>query len=176
MRRVVVTGMGMVTPLGRDLESTWSALLAGKSGVGPITLFDARTFPTRIAAEVKDFRLDDYLDDSARWAEHSRNSKFALAAATMAIKDSGLLETQARAEPQAVRRLPRLGRRPAGFSPVRQAWSHQLARATAASTPPSSPGWGSRSCTRSARPSRSRARPPATWRASSGPGARTPTA
>ena len=62
MRRVVVTGMGMVTPVGRDLESTWSALLAGKSGVGPITLFDARTFPTRIAAEVKDFRLDDYLD------------------------------------------------------------------------------------------------------------------
>ena len=53
MRRVVVTGMGMVTPLGRDLESTWTALLAGKSGVGPITLFDARTFPTRIAAEVQ---------------------------------------------------------------------------------------------------------------------------
>ena len=60
MRRVVVTGMGMVTPVGRDLESTWSALLEGKSGVGPITLFDARTFPTRIAAEVKDFRLEDY--------------------------------------------------------------------------------------------------------------------
>jgi 3-oxoacyl-[acyl-carrier-protein] synthase II len=90
MRRVVVTGMGMVTPLGRDLETTWSALLAGKSGVGPISLFDARTFPTRIAAEVPDFRLDDYLDDSARWAEHSRNSKFALAAAKMAVKDAGL--------------------------------------------------------------------------------------
>ena len=95
MRRVVVTGMGMVTPLGRDLETTWSALLAGKSGVGPISLFDARTFPTRIAAEVPDFRLDDYLDDrSARWTEHSRNSKFALAAANMAVKDSGLLESK----------------------------------------------------------------------------------
>ncbi len=92
MRRVVVTGMGMVTPLGRDLESTWSALLAGKSGVGPITLFDARTFPTRIAAEVADFRLEDYIDDAGRWAEHSRNSKFALAAASMAMKDSGLLD------------------------------------------------------------------------------------
>ena len=90
MRRVVVTGMGMVTPVGRDLESTWSALLAGRSGVGPIALFDARTFPTRIAAEVQDFRLDDYLDDAARWAEHSRNSQFALAAAKMAMKDSGL--------------------------------------------------------------------------------------
>jgi 3-oxoacyl-[acyl-carrier-protein] synthase II len=93
MRRVVVTGMGMVTPVGRDLESTWSSLLAGRSGVGPIGLFDARTFPTRIAAEVPDFRLDDYLPDASRWAEHSRNTKFALAAASMAMKDSGLEET-----------------------------------------------------------------------------------
>ena len=94
MRRVVVTGMGMVTPVGRDLDSTWSALLAGKSGVGPIGLFDARTFPTRIAAEVHDFRLDEYLPDAGRWAEHSRNSKFALAAAAMAMKDSGLAESR----------------------------------------------------------------------------------
>ena len=92
MRRVVVTGMGMVTPMGPDLESIWSALLAGKSGVGTIGLFDARTFPTRIAAEVKDFRLGDYLEDSSRWAEHSRNTQFALAAAEMAMKDSGLEE------------------------------------------------------------------------------------
>lgn len=92
MRRVVVTGMGMVTPVGRDLETTWAALLEGKSGVGPITLFDARTFPTRIAAEVKNFRLEDYRADAARWAEHSRNSKFALAAAEMALGDSKLLE------------------------------------------------------------------------------------
>jgi 3-oxoacyl-[acyl-carrier-protein] synthase II len=92
MRRVVVTGMGMVTPIGTDLESTWSALLSGKSGVGPITLFDARTFPTRIAAEVAGFRLEDYIDRSERWVDHSRNSKFALAAASMAIKDSGLLD------------------------------------------------------------------------------------
>ncbi len=92
MRRVVVTGMGMITPLGRDLETTWSALLAGKSGVGPISLFDARTFPTRIAAEVHDFRLDDYIEGAGRWAEHSRNTKFALAAASMAIKSSRLLE------------------------------------------------------------------------------------
>jgi 3-oxoacyl-[acyl-carrier-protein] synthase II len=82
----------MITPLGRDLETTWSALLAGKSGVGPISLFDARTFPTRIAAEVHDFRLDDYIEGAGRWAEHSRNTKFALAAASMAIKSSRLLE------------------------------------------------------------------------------------
>jgi 3-oxoacyl-[acyl-carrier-protein] synthase II len=91
--------MGMVTPTGRDLESTWSALLAGESGVGPITLFDARTFPTRIAAEVHDFRLEDYLEDASRWVEHSRNSKFALAAATMAMKESGLLEAKPRLDP-----------------------------------------------------------------------------
>jgi 3-oxoacyl-[acyl-carrier-protein] synthase II len=82
----------MITPVGRDLESTWSALLAGKSGVGPISLFDARTFPTRIAAEVPDFRLGDYIENADRWAEHSRNTRFALAAAAMAMKDSGLLE------------------------------------------------------------------------------------
>ena len=90
MRRVVVTGMGMVTPVGRDLESSWAALLAGESGVGPISLFDARTFPTRIAAEVKEFDLGDYLDDGARWFEHSRNTRFALAAGKMAMDDSGL--------------------------------------------------------------------------------------
>lgn len=91
MRRVVVTGMGMVTPVGRDLETTWAALLAGKSGVGPISLFDAGTFPTRIAAEAKDFSLNGYRADAARWSDHSRNTKFALAAAQMAMDDSGLL-------------------------------------------------------------------------------------
>jgi 3-oxoacyl-[acyl-carrier-protein] synthase II len=95
MRRVVITGMGMVTPLGADMESTWSALLAGRTGVGPITLFDARTFPTRIAAEVKDFDLGRFIGDAARWSEHSRNSKFALAAATMAMADAGLEDPRA---------------------------------------------------------------------------------
>lgn len=90
MRRVVVTGMGMVTPLGRDVESTWKALLEGKSGVGPISLFDAGTFPTRIAAEVRGFRLSDYLDDAGRWDEFSRNTWFALAAARMAYDSSGI--------------------------------------------------------------------------------------
>ncbi len=89
-RRVVVTGMGMVTPVGRDLESSWSALIEGKSGVGEISLFDARTFPTRIAAEVKNFQLSDYMDATDRWQEHCRNTIFALAAARMAIDHSGL--------------------------------------------------------------------------------------
>ncbi|AGA30311.1 beta-ketoacyl-ACP synthase II [Singulisphaera acidiphila] len=90
MRRIVVTGMGMVTPLGRDLEATWSALQEGRSGVGAITLFDAETFPTRIAAEATNFALEDYINDAERWQEYCRNTKFAIAAAQMAIDHSGL--------------------------------------------------------------------------------------
>jgi len=82
--------MGMVTPVGGDVESSWSALLAGKSGVGPISLFDARTFPTRIAAEVKDFDLGRYLEGAKRWEEYSRNTRFALAAGKMAMDDASL--------------------------------------------------------------------------------------
>src|SRR5919107_3340957 len=89
-RRVVVTGMGMVTPLGRDLEASWRALQEGRSGVGAISLFDARTFPTRIAAEARDFRLADYIDDADRWQDYCRNTQFALAAARMAVDHSGL--------------------------------------------------------------------------------------
>ena len=88
-RRVVVTGMGMVTPVGRDLRSSWEALLEGRSGVGPITLFDAGSFPTRIAAEVDDFRIESYLPDAEPYRELSRNSRFALAAASMAYEDAG---------------------------------------------------------------------------------------
>jgi len=90
MRRIVVTGMGMISPLGLDLERSWSALQEGRSGVGEITLFDARTFPTRIAAEAPDFQLSDYIEDADRWHDHNRNSQFAIAAARMAIDDSGL--------------------------------------------------------------------------------------
>jgi 3-oxoacyl-[acyl-carrier-protein] synthase II len=89
-RRVVVTGLGMVTPVGRDVESTWRSLCEGRSGVGPIGLFDASAFPTRIAAEVVGFRLADHRDDADRWAEHSRTSQFALAAATQAMAHAGL--------------------------------------------------------------------------------------
>jgi 3-oxoacyl-[acyl-carrier-protein] synthase II len=91
-RRVVVTGMGMVTPVGPGLESSWKALLAGRSGVGYISLFDARTFPTRIAAEVRDFDLARYLADGRKWDEHSRNTQFALAAGKMAVDHSGLFD------------------------------------------------------------------------------------
>ena len=62
-RRVVVTGLGAVTPLGNDVETTWNALLAGKSGIGPITRWDASQHSTRIAGMVKDWSLDPSVVD-----------------------------------------------------------------------------------------------------------------
>lgn len=90
-RRVVITGMGWVTPLGHDLETVWKRLLAGESGAAPTTNFDARTFPTQFAAEVKNFDVRDFL--KVRYERHqtcSRNAGFALAAAEMAWKHAGL--------------------------------------------------------------------------------------
>src|SRR5512133_3509601 len=88
-RRVVVTGLGLVSPVGIGVDESWSALVAGKSGIGPITLFDASTFPTRIAGEVKNFDPAKFMDrKEAR--RNDRFIQFALAAADMAMKDSGL--------------------------------------------------------------------------------------
>ncbi|MDH3898195.1 MAG: beta-ketoacyl-[acyl-carrier-protein] synthase II, partial [Deltaproteobacteria bacterium] len=60
-RRVVVTGLGLVTPVGIGVEETWSALVAGKSGISRITRFDATDMATQIAGEVKDFKAEDYV-------------------------------------------------------------------------------------------------------------------
>ncbi|MCG6155957.1 beta-ketoacyl-ACP synthase II [Rubinisphaera margarita] len=91
-RRVVVTGIGCVTPLGKDVETVWSAMLQGKSGIGPITHFDASSFPTQFAAEVKDFNLGDYVSDPATYKWSTSNTKFAIGAASQAVKDSGIME------------------------------------------------------------------------------------
>jgi 3-oxoacyl-[acyl-carrier-protein] synthase II len=92
-----VTGLGIVSPLGIGTESTWKGLLAGESGVGPITLFDASQHAARIAAEVKGF-------DPLRWLEKKdvkkadRFIQFAVAASDMAVKDAGLVVDAANAE------------------------------------------------------------------------------
>jgi 3-oxoacyl-[acyl-carrier-protein] synthase II len=87
--RVVITGLGAVTPLGNDVPTMWEALLAGRSGVAPITLFDASTISVRIAAEVKQF--DPVALFGRRDARrHDRFTLFALEAARQAIADSGL--------------------------------------------------------------------------------------
>lgn len=87
--RVVVTGMGAVTALGHDLETFWGNLTQGKSGVSRIESFDVSEYPTQIAASVKDFNPEDYIDrKEAR--KMDRFVQFAVAAATTALKDSGL--------------------------------------------------------------------------------------
>jgi 3-oxoacyl-[acyl-carrier-protein] synthase II len=87
--RVVVTGVGCVTPLGNDIDSTWQSLLDGRSGVGPITLFDASEYKTRIAAEVKGFDPEALL--SRREARRmDRFTQFAVVAAAQALADSRL--------------------------------------------------------------------------------------
>jgi 3-oxoacyl-[acyl-carrier-protein] synthase II len=83
----------MATPVGLDVESSWEALREGRGGVGPVTLFDAGAFATRIAAELKGFDLSrDLGGGSTRWEGHGRNTKIALAVASQAVRDSGLLE------------------------------------------------------------------------------------
>lgn len=89
-RRVVITGMGAVTPLGLTMEDTWSACLAGKSGIDTISTFDVSTYPTRIAASVKEFDPSLYMGvKEARRMD--RFIQFAMAAAKMAMEDSGLV-------------------------------------------------------------------------------------
>ncbi len=91
-RRVVITGMGVVTPLGDRVDVLYRNQLAGRSGVGPITSFDASSLPTRFAAEVRDFDLGRYVRDVERWKDAGLNSRFAAAAAKLALEDAGLLD------------------------------------------------------------------------------------
>ncbi|MFM9960522.1 MAG: beta-ketoacyl-ACP synthase II [Planctomycetaceae bacterium] len=91
-RRVVVTGMGCITPIGNTVGEMWSSLKECKSGVGPITHFDASEFPTKFASQVKNFRLGDYVPNPDQYEHCGRNIKFAIGAATDAMRDSGLEE------------------------------------------------------------------------------------
>lgn len=94
MERVVVTGVGLVTPVGVGTGATWSALIAGQSGVGPITLFETdERFPTRIAAEVKGFEPSEYMEKK-KIKEVSRFIPFSLGATKMALADADLNLTE----------------------------------------------------------------------------------
>ncbi len=96
-RRVVVTGMGIVSPLGNDLASNWDGIANGRSGIGPVAGFDASTYPTRIAGEIRDF-------DVTRWVNPKDAKKmdhfihYGIAASLMAKDDAGLEVTEANAE------------------------------------------------------------------------------
>ncbi len=89
-RRVVITGMGAITPLGLTVDDLYRNQLEGRSGVGPITLFDASTFPTRFAAQVKNFNLGNYVRNPHEWSNSGANSCFAVAAAQQAVVNAGL--------------------------------------------------------------------------------------
>ena len=89
-RRAVVTGLGVVSPVGIGADASWEALVSGRSGIGDITLFDASDFPTHIAGEVKGFDATQYMDgkDARR---HDRNTHLAVAATGEALRHAGLM-------------------------------------------------------------------------------------
>lgn len=88
-RRVVITGIGAVTPLGNTATETWENIKAGKSGVGPLTRLDADQFPAKVAAEVKDFSIEQFVDKKEA-RKMDRFTHYALAASIEAMKDAGL--------------------------------------------------------------------------------------
>jgi len=91
-RRVVVTGVGCVTPMGAEVEQVWKRLLNGESGVGYISLFDASNFPTKISAEVRDWDVSDVGENPEDWKFQGRHTRFAVGAAKKAVADSGILD------------------------------------------------------------------------------------
>lgn len=89
-RRVVVTGVGAINPMGHDVETVWAGLKEGKSGVGFTTIFDASRFPTKISAEVKNWDITDAGEDAEEWKFRGRHTKFAAGAAKQAVEAAGL--------------------------------------------------------------------------------------
>lgn len=91
-KRVVVTGVGAVNPMGHGVEEVWAGLKEGKSGVGYTTIFDASKFPTKISAEVKDWDITKVGENADIWKIRGRHTKFAAGAAKQAMADSGVLD------------------------------------------------------------------------------------
>jgi len=92
LKRVVVTGMGALTPIGNSLNEYWEALVTGKSGAAPITLFDASLFKTQFACEVKNFNVEDHIDKKEA-RKLDQFSQYAIVSATEAMADADLLES-----------------------------------------------------------------------------------
>ena len=101
-RRVVITGLGCVSPVGNSVEETWNSVKNGKCGVTNITLFDSSRLPVKVAAEVKDFDISKYGIDSKATRKMARFSKFCLAASAQAISDSGYTAESLKAEKMGV--------------------------------------------------------------------------
>ena len=93
-RRVVITGVGCVTPMGTDVNQVWEGLKQGASGVGYTSIFDASRFPTKISAEVRNWDVSEVGEDPTAWKLRGRHTKFAAGAAKKAMQDSGLLDSK----------------------------------------------------------------------------------
>lgn len=91
-RRVVITGVGCITPLGSDVHQVWEGLKQGASGVGYTSVFDASRFPTKISAEVRNWDVSDVGEDPEVWKLRGRHTRFAAGAAKKAVADAGILE------------------------------------------------------------------------------------
>ena len=97
-RRIVITGLGLLSPLALSLEENWTSLMNGKSGIGPITLFDCSLFPVKIAGEIKNFIPQDFVKHHKSLKLMNRTSQLAVAAAGIAFKDSQLTMEQLNSE------------------------------------------------------------------------------
>ena len=93
-RRVVITGVGCITPMGTEVQTVWEGLKRGDSGVGPTTIFDASRFPTKISAEVRGWDVSDVGEDPEVWKLRGRHTRFAAGAAKKAMRDSGILDAR----------------------------------------------------------------------------------
>jgi len=103
IRRVVVTGLGVVAPNGIGTAAFWETLLSGQSGIGPITLFDTEELATRIAGEVRNFNPLDYIAPEFKPQRMARFTQLSLAATRLALSDAGLTASEmSRMEPVAV--------------------------------------------------------------------------
>jgi len=92
LKRVVVTGMGALTPIGNTLNEYWEGLISGKSGAAPITQFDATLFKTQFACEVKNFNIEDFMDKKEA-RKLDQFAQFAMVSASEAMADSALMES-----------------------------------------------------------------------------------
>lgn len=101
-RRVVITGMGVVSPVGNTVNEAWNSVKSGKSGIGNITLFDPSRLSVKIDAEVKDFNIENYGIESKAVRKMARFSKFCLAASAQAISDSGYTKETLAAEKNGI--------------------------------------------------------------------------
>src|SRR4051812_482207 len=93
-RRVVITGMGVISPLGQSVAELFASSVAGRTAVRPITHFDARTFPTTFASEVSDFDLAAFIPNAAKFEHCGVTTLYALAAGSVALAEAGLREVK----------------------------------------------------------------------------------